>query len=141
MYEINLYRMRRLIRETGKLMWKIEREQAYATKCSAPLSELNWGRGNRSRVEEGAIRIIELKDAYREVLEELEKMRDELDPLISSLKNADDRAVMRLRYIKGYCPEDISDAVCLTERMVYYILRRSENALARLYPEKIWPND
>ena len=135
MTHINLYRMRRLIRETHKLLWKIERMQAYATKSSAALSELPWGRGNRSRVEEGAIRICELKEAYREALKELDDMRTTLDPMIDLLKNADDRAVMRLRYIKGFDPGDISGAICLTERMVYYILRRSEYTLTRMYPE------
>ena len=33
------------------------------------------------------------------MLESLERMRKELDPLIDSLDNPDDRAVMRLRYI------------------------------------------
>lgn len=132
---INLYRMRRMIRETGKLMWKIERTQAYATKSSASLSAIPWGRGNRSCVEDGAIQLIELKDAYHELLDELGKMRTELDPLISRLENADDRAVMRLRYIQGFRPEDIAKAIYMTDRMVYYILKRSENCLVRMFPD------
>ena len=66
MVRINLRRMRQLMRETHKLLWKLEKAQAYATRSSAPLSELPWGRGNRSRVEEGAIRISELLEAYEE---------------------------------------------------------------------------
>ena len=136
MTEIDLVRMRRMIREIERLKWKIEKEQAYATRSSAALSELPWGRGNRSRVEEGAIRLVELKEAYKEIIGKLAEMRKELDPLISTLDNADDRAVMRLRYINGYRPEAISDAICMTDRMVYYILRRAEDALARRYPQK-----
>lgn len=139
MVRINLRRMRQLMRETHKLLWKLEKAQAYATRSSAPLSELPWGRGNRSRVEEGAIRISELREAYEEALDELGEMRSKLDPMISGLKNADDRAVMRLRCIKGFDPDDISEAVCLTERMIYYILRRSEDQIARMYPDKVWP--
>lgn len=132
---INLYRMRRMIRETQKLAWKIERERSYAARSAAPLSQIPWGQGNRSRVEEGAIRIADLKDVYREVLAELEEMRQALDPLIDTLKNADDRAVMRLRYIKGYDPEDVAEAIFRTDRMVYYILSRSEKELIKRFPD------
>ena len=71
MTEIDLVRMRRMIREIERLKWKIEKEQAYATRSSAALSELPWGRGNRSRVEEGAIRLVELKEVYFEIIEKL----------------------------------------------------------------------
>ena len=64
---------------------------------------------NAEKVADGAIQIDEVKRAYRETLGELEQMKRELDPLIDELENPDDRAVMRLRYIECYSPEDIAE--------------------------------
>ena len=134
---INLYRMRKLIRDTVKLQWKVEQERAKATKITAAMTGMPRGSDNRSRVEDGAIKIADVTDAYREVVTELEAMRSELDPLISTLENADDRAVMRLRYIKGFSSEDIAEAIHRTDRSIYYYLSRAEDQLARMYPERV----
>lgn len=134
---VNLYRMRQLIRQTVKVQWKLEQEEARATKITTVLTGMPRGGGNHDQVQDGAIKIAELKDAYREVLNELEEMRKVLDPLINSLENPDDRAVMRLRYIKGFSPEDIADAICKTDRSVYYYLSRAEDQLVRKYPEDV----
>lgn len=137
---INLYRMRGLIRDTVKLQWRIEREQAKATKITTTLTGMPRASGNHSKVEDGAIRMADLTDAYNEVMTELKKMREELEPLIGSLDRADDRAVMRLRYIKGFGPEDIADAIHRTDRSIYYYLGRAEDELVRKHPDKIKSN-
>ena len=64
-------------------------------------------------------------------------MKEALDPLISDLDNADDRAVMRLRYIKGFSPEDIAEAIHRTDRSIYYYLSRAEDQLVRKHPDKV----
>lgn len=134
---INLFRMRKLIRDTVKFQWRVEQEEAKATKITAVITGMPRGTDNHSKVEDGAIRLTELKEAYREVLDELTKMRVELEPLISTLDNADDRAVMRLRYIKGFSPEDIADAIHRTDRSIYYYMSRAEEQLVRMYPDKV----
>lgn len=134
---INLYRMRQLMRQTIKVRWKVEKEIAKATKITAVLTGMPHGGGGHDKVAEGAIQIDEIKQAYREVLADLEQMQRELDPLIDTLENPDDRAVMRLRYIEGYSPEDIAEAIHRTDRSVYYYLSRAEDQLARKYPEKV----
>ena len=134
---VNLYRMRKLIRDTVKVQWKVEQEQAKATKITTTLTGMPRGGANHNQVEEGAIRISDLKEAYREVVEELDGMKAELDPMIDGLDNADDRAVMRLRYIKGFSPEDIAEAIHRTDRSIYYYLSRAEDQLVRKYPGKI----
>ena len=134
---VNLYQMRKLIRDTVKLQWKVEQERAKATKITATITGLPRGSDNHSKVEDGAIKITDITAAYAEVLNELETMRIELDPLISTLDNADDRAVMRLRYIKGFSSEDIAEAIHRTDRSIYYYLSRAEDQLARMYPEKV----
>ena len=82
----------------------------------------------------------DLTEAYEEVMKELSDMRAELEPLIASLDNADDRAVVRLRYIKGFSPEDIADAIHRTDRSIYYYLSRAEDELVRKHPDKIKSN-
>ena len=134
---VDLYRMRRLIRQTVKVQWKLEQEEARATKTTTILTGMPRGGSQHNQVQDGAIKISELKEAYSEVLTELEQMRKELDPLISDLANPDDRAVMRLRYIECYSPEDIAEAIHRTDRSVYYYLGRAEDQLKRKYPDKV----
>ena len=134
---VNLYQMRQRIRNLVKLQWRVEQETAKATKITATITGMPRGSDNHSKVEDGAIRISDLKDAYREAAEELEAMKEALDPLISDLDNADDRAVMRLRYIKGFSPEDIAEAIHRTDRSIYYYLSRAEDQLVRRHPDKV----
>lgn len=134
---INLFRMRQLLRQTVKVQWKIEQEEARATKITTVLTGMPRGGGQHDQVQDGAIRVAELRDAYREIMEELDTAQAALDPLISELEDADDRAVMRLRYIKGFSPEDIAEAIHRTDRSVYYYLSRAEDQLARRFPDKV----
>jgi DNA-directed RNA polymerase specialized sigma24 family protein len=134
---INLFRMRQLLRQTVKVQWRIEQEEARATKITTVLTGMPRGGGQHDQVQDGAIRVAELRDAYREIMEELETAQAALDPLISELEDADDRAVMRLRYIKGFSPEDIAEAIHRTDRSVYYYLSRAEDQLARRFPDKV----
>lgn len=137
METINLYRMRRLGRTLDKMMLKIRIEESRACRTTSFPSGMPARTGNHSKVEEGAIRLAELKDAYKEAFDELERMRTALEPFIDSLDDYNDRAVMRLRYLKGYGTEKISDTIFMTERMVYYILSRSEKQLARRFPKQV----
>lgn len=134
---INLFRMRQLLRQTVKVQWRIEQEEARATKITTVLTGMPRGGGQHDQVQDGAIRVAELRDAYREIMEELETAQAALDPLISKLEDADDRAVMRLRYIKGFSPEDIAEAIHRTDRSVYYYLSRAEDQLARRFPDRV----
>ena len=140
MVKINLFQMRRLIRETVKVQWRLEQEQAKATKITTVLTGMPRASGNHSQVEDGAIRLTDLQEVYAEVLSDLHDMRDVLDPLIDELENADDRAVMRLRYIKGFSPEDIAEAIHRSDRSIYYYLSRAENEICRKHPDKVQAN-
>ena len=135
-----LYRMRQLIRDTVKLQWRVEKERAELTRITSVITGMPHGTGNHSKIENGVIRVAELNDAYKEVKDELERMRVELEPLICTLDNADDRAAMRLRYIKGFSPEDIAEAIHRTSRSIYYYLSRAEDELVRKYPDKVKSN-
>lgn len=135
---VNLYRMRMLMnRKTINILWKIEQEEARATKITTTLTGMPRGGGQHDQVADGAIKLAELKEEYSELIDELTAMREELKPLIDTLENIDLRVVMRLRYIKGYSPEKIADAVTLADRTIYRYLVRAENELCKKYPGKV----
>ena len=140
MVKINLFRMRQLMRQIPRKLWQIEQERAKATKITTVLTGMPRASGNHSQVEDGAIRLADLQEAYAEVLSDLHDMRAVLDPLIDELENADDRAVMRLRYIKGFSPEDIAEAIHRSDRSIYYYLSRAENEICRKHPDKVQAN-
>ena len=106
---VNLYRMRQLMnRKTVSILWQIEQEQAKATKVTTVITGMPRGGGQHDQVSSGAIKLAELKEVYSELITELETMRNELAPLIDTLDNIELRAAMRLRYLKGYKPEQIA---------------------------------
>ena len=137
---VNLYRMRQLMRQVPRKLWQIEQEEAKATKITTVLTGMPRGGSGRNQIEEGAIKLTELKEAFAEVANELHYMQLELAPMISELNNSDDRAAMRLRYIEGYSPEDIAEAIHRTDRSIYYYLSRAENELCRNHPDKVKAN-
>lgn len=129
--EINLARMRRLMRETERIIFRIGKARENATRTTGKLSWEPHGTDISKPVEIGGVQIADLENAYREVFEELQSMRRTLDPIISRLEDPDERAVMRLRYIHGYKPDDIAEALGMTERMIYYILSKAERKIGR----------
>jgi DNA-directed RNA polymerase specialized sigma24 family protein len=132
--------MRQLMRQVPRKLWQIEQEKAKATKITTVLTGMPRGGSGKNQVEDGAIKLAELKEAFAEVTNELHYMQIELAPLISELENSDDRAVMRLRYIEGYSPEDIAEAIHRTDRSIYYYLSRAENELCRNHPDNVKAN-
>lgn len=134
---VNLYRMRMLIRQSTKLQWRKERELAKATKITTVLTGMPRGGSGKNQVEDGAIKVAELEEAYAEVLEELRQMKRELSPLINTIENADLRAAMRLRYIDEHRPEEIADAIPLAERTVYRYLKLGEDEICKRFPDKV----
>lgn len=134
---VNLCRMRNLMRRMLKVQWKIEQEEAKATKTTSMITGMPHGGKGHDQVADGAISIMEIKEAYKEIIDDLQAMRDELDPMLNELDNPDDRAVMRLRYIKGFSPEDIAEAIHRTDRSIYYYLSRAEDQLVRMHPERV----
>ena len=134
---VNLYRMRVLIAYEQRLRFDRLKKLSKATKITTTITGMPHGTGNASKVEDGAIVLAEVEDAYREVIDELKTMRDELNQLLQSLDNPDDIGVMRLRYMDGWRLQDIPDAVCISERAMYYHLAGAERKLAKMFPDKV----
>ena len=134
---VNLNRMRFLIGYEQRLRFDRLKKFARATKITTILTGMPRGSSTGNQTQDGAIELAMVDEAYREVWQELQTMRDELEALLSSLDNPDDRGVMRLRYIDGWRLRDIPDAVHLSERAMYYHLASAERKLARMYPESV----
>ena len=134
---VNLSRMRMLIGYERRIQFRYQKKLASATRITAQLTGLPRGSGSHSQVEDGAIELAEVREAYREVIDELQAMRDELEQLLPSLENPDDIGIMRLRYMDGCDLKDIPDAVCLSERAMFYHLAGAERKLMRMYPGRV----
>lgn len=122
-------RMRYLMRRVPRLEWDMERKMSNAAKITASITGIPRGSGNHSKVEDGAIILATVKDAYREVIAELEALRARLSPLIDMLEDPDEKAVMRMRYLNGLNPEQIALVICRSDRMVYIYLKRAERKI------------
>ena len=135
---VNLTKMRILIRHEQRLMRRKDRIFANATKVTTVLTGMpHGGSGNKSQVETGAIELAEVEESYREVLSELNAMREELEEMLKQLDDPDDIGIMRLRYIVGHYPEEIPDLVNLSRRAMFYHLSGAEKKLMRLFPDKV----
>ena len=135
---VNLTRMRVLIRHEQRLMRRKDRIFANATKVTTVLTGMpHGGNGNKSQVETGAIELAEVEESYREVLDELNTMREELEGMLVQLDDPDDIGIMRLRYIVGHYPEEIPELVNLSRRAMFYHLSGAEKKLIRLFPDKV----
>ena len=130
--------MQILIQREQRLKRKKVRAFANATKITSVLTGMpRGGSGNQSQVENGAIELAEVENAYREVFERLDEMRKELDSLLINLDDPDDIGIMRLRYIEGHHPEEIPEMVNLSRRAMFYHLSGAEKKLMRLFPDKV----
>lgn len=134
---VNLYRMRVLIAYEQRLRFDRLKKLSKATKITTTITGMPHGTGTANKIEDGAIALAEVEDAYREIISELKAMRDELGELLQALDNPDDIGVMRLRYMDGWKLQDIPDAVCISERAMYYHLAGAERKLAKMFPDKV----
>ena len=134
---VDLLRMRQLLKQTINIQWKLEQEQAAATKITSVLTGMPRSSGTHSQVEDGAIKIAALKEEYGSAIEELERMREELNELVNTLDDVNHRATIRMRYIRGYKMDSIADAIGVKRRTIYRYLTRAEDELCEKYPDKI----
>ena len=134
---VNLSRMRVLIGYERRLRFRYQKKLANATKVTTVLTGMPRATGNHSQVEDGAIELAEVEEAYREMLDELKAMKAELEDMLKTLDNPDDIGIMRLRYIEGMDLRMIPEAVNLSERAMFYHLSGAERKLMRMYPDRI----
>lgn len=134
---VDLRRMRILIGIENRMKEKRLRALSAAAKVTTTITGMPHGGGNQSRVEQGAIDLAEIDEAYAEVYEGLAAMRAELTPLIASLANQDDIAALRYRYIIGVPLREIPGMMCVSERAMFYHLSSGERQLVGAYPDQV----
>ena len=128
----DLRRMRQLMKRLPSILWEIERKEANATRVTSNITGMPRGGGGLNKTENARIKLIAVKDAYREALKELEELRIDMEPNLTQLTDEDERAIMRMRYIHGYEPEKIAEAVSYHPRTVYRKLKSAERKLAAM---------
>ena len=84
---VNLSRMRTLIAYEQRLRFDRLKKLAKATKITTTITGMPRGSGTGNKIQDGAIELAEVEDAYREVLTELRSMREELEQLLPALDN------------------------------------------------------
>lgn len=73
---------------------------------------------------------------YQEIVDELDRMADELRPMVEGLTDPDERTAMRLRYLERYRVEAIANGMAYCERHTFRILKRAEEKVMRMAAEK-----
>lgn len=127
---IDLVRMRQLMKRMPSMLWQVQLKEANAARATANITGMPRGSSGINKAEEAKLELIIVKDAYREAMAELEKLRSELEPIIlKKITEEDERGIIRMRYIHGYDPEEIADAIFLHPRTVYRKLKRAERKL------------
>lgn len=133
---INLSEMNRIINKAGKILEAIEKAEEHATSTTKAPTDMPHTTRRISLVEEGAVSIADLEAAYSEAVEIVQAMRRELAEMIEELPDIDDRAIMRLRYLKGYKPNAIAAATYNCERNVFIHVKKACMQLAEQFPDR-----
>lgn len=125
---IDFRRMRWLISKLQRVQWDVEQKTANATRITTNITGMPRG-GGGNRQETALIILADVLDAYQDTRNELEAMRSELRPLLDALPDPDEKAIMRLRYMDGYSPEEIPAMVKLSRASVYAHIKRAERKI------------
>lgn len=129
---VDLKRMRVLMQRMPAILWEIEKKEANATRITSPITGMVYSSNGSNRQEEANIMLISVRDAYREAIEELESLREQLKPMLPRLEDDTERAIIRLRYIYGYDPQKIAQAISYTPRTVLRKLNSAETKLMQM---------
>ncbi len=73
---------------------------------------------------------------YSEI-DELQRIQEELKPLIDSLGDYTERMVLTLRYLRGYSCPWIAEKMGICRASVYNHLNRGKRKLIERYPDRI----
>lgn len=127
---IDFRRLRQLNMLYLELLFRVQRAEASATRVTSNITGMPRG-GSGNHQEDAIINYVDVREAYREVLAELEQMRAEIRPLIDSIDNPNIRGVMRLRYMDGWTIDRISVQTGKGISTVYRYLQRGEQRIQK----------
>ena len=122
------------MRDMPRKLRAIDDAMERATKITPSLSGMPHGSCVSSRVEESVIDVVAAKTAYKDILDKLAEMRQELEPYIDQIDDISIRVCMRLRYIQGLSVYDnrFTNTACLCERVCYRKLEKGEALVEKM---------
>lgn len=126
---IDLRRMRYLMDRLPMARLNVERAMSRATKCTQRLTMAAGGGGYGDAMSENAIRLSVAREKRDGILRELRELREALAPRIAELDDPVQRLIMQMRYLDGQSARQISYALALSERWVFYNLSRAETRI------------
>ncbi len=127
---IDFKQIRVLIKREEKLRWALERQMAKATRSTASFSGSGGGRrSDTSKVENGAVAMVPLREQHREIECELKRVRQDLRPKIRRLSDPLARSVMTMRYIHGISVRKIASMLDYSEQHIFDTLNKSERQI------------
>lgn len=126
---IDFERMAYLIsRIPNKILWKLIQARSAAEKITSSITGMPHGSGGfHSQVEDGAIKILGLEEAYKEAFDELSGYQAQLEPLVKRLEDPIHVGTLRLRYFDGYSVSEISHMTGRSRSTVNRDLREAQN--------------
>lgn len=122
---MDFYRMRVLMRQLKADERNVQAAFDRATRITQTFSDDPHAPGVTDRVGIGAVELFEAERVRDETMNELQSLRDELEPLLEELPE-DTREILRRRYINGDSPMLIAIYEHLSERHVFRLLRKGE---------------
>lgn len=130
---IDLYRMRYLMKRLPMAAFNVEKAMSRATKSTRAISATPGGGGKGgSQVEDAAMHYMQAKEALETIQQELEQHRRALAPALQSLEDALGRQVMRMRYMEGRSVREIAYCLSYSEQHVFRVLKRQEAITQKL---------
>lgn len=128
-----LHQYRAAIREAVECIERLE-EADIAVK-SPRIDGMPRGATSGDNVEQMAILRTMLEDRATRARDRALQLSDEINDAIDGLDNSDQRRVLRLRYINGYCWEQVAISMNMSVRTVHRVHGQALNELRRARDE------
>ena len=133
---VSLAEMERTRKAAARILEEIDNAESHAERKTARFDGMPRDRNTRSKVEIGAVIAADLQTKHAELLAQLDEMKTELAEMLSSIDEVDRRAVMRLRYLNGYKPEQIAAGCVMSVRSVYRFMKLGTEELSKRFPDR-----
>lgn len=122
-------KMRHLNNRVPLARLRVERAMSKATRCTAVLTGMPRGSGNGSQVETGVVLLEAARAALTAITSELDRLREELAPMLEQIQDPTVRLVMTMRYMEGVSAREIAWRLNYSESHVFYLVRNAEKEI------------
>ena len=114
----------------------IQQAESSATRATTIPDGMPHPRNIRkSKVENGAVIIADLKAKYAVLTEQRAQLKAEFYSMTAQLSDSEQAGTLRLRYYYGYKPAAIAEANGTCEKSVYRHIKQGKAELQRMFPD------